>query len=177
MRTFKAKPGSQISDADANILGPIIEAMSGATGIRPEQLVNAGRDVFSVLHPFFEWDDGVAGEKYRVAQAAKLLRSVITLEIRADGETVPIRSFHLVHPDKNQDVFGDDESDAPVQGVYMSIEIVSRDEALRREVTGRAEKELESWIARYAPFPELSALVGPVKALLSKHQVKEPKAS
>ena len=177
MRTFKAKPGSQISDADANLLGSMIEEMCGDVGVRPEQLVDAARDETSVLHRFFEWDDKVAGDNYRVAQAAKLLRSVITLEVRAGGEAVPIRSFHLVHPDKNQDVVGDDQSDAPVQGVYMSIEIVSRDDALRREVTGRAEKELGSWIARYAPFPELNGLVGLVKVLLSKYQTKKWKAS
>ena len=43
--------------------------------LRPRAVVDAARDVESPLHRCFEWDDKVAGEKYRLEQAQRLIRS------------------------------------------------------------------------------------------------------
>ena len=42
--------------------------------------VDEARDEKSPLHPEFEWDDGVAGEKYRINQASSLIRSIVVVE-------------------------------------------------------------------------------------------------
>jgi hypothetical protein len=45
--------------------------------IVPKDLVLAAVDPSHPLHRYFEWDDKVAGEQYRIAQAAKLLRIIV----------------------------------------------------------------------------------------------------
>lgn len=44
--------------------------------ITPRLVVEDARDPESALHACFEWDDSVAGEKYRIMQARALIRSV-----------------------------------------------------------------------------------------------------
>lgn len=54
-----------------------LNRMSKANGgkITPEALVAAARSEDSPLHSYFEWDNDVAAEKYRMMQARTLLRS------------------------------------------------------------------------------------------------------
>jgi hypothetical protein len=42
----------------------------------PADVVNAARDEDSVLHSHFQWNDTIAGEKYRLSQARQLIRLV-----------------------------------------------------------------------------------------------------
>jgi len=46
----------------------------------PEDIVDESRPEDAVLHPEFEWDDGVAGESWRVHQARNLIRIVQLVE-------------------------------------------------------------------------------------------------
>ena len=50
--------------------------------LRPRAVVDAARDVESPLHGCFEWDDKVAGEKYRLEQAQRLIRSFTVVHER-----------------------------------------------------------------------------------------------
>lgn len=43
--------------------------------LRPKAVIDAARPLESPLHGAFEWDDSVAGEKYRIYQAQQLIRS------------------------------------------------------------------------------------------------------
>lgn len=52
--------------------------------LRPKAVVDEARDASSPLHSAFEWDDSVAGEKYRLDQAQRLIRSFKI--IQEDGD-------------------------------------------------------------------------------------------
>ena len=71
--------------------------------LTPENVVAAARPTTSPLHERFEWDDTVAAEKYRVSQAAKLIRSVrLTYDTDGKGQEQTVRAFLAVpgtHPD------------------------------------------------------------------------------
>ena len=43
--------------------------------LKPQAVVDAARPESSPLHKRFEWDDSVAGEKYRIEQARRLIVS------------------------------------------------------------------------------------------------------
>lgn len=43
--------------------------------LRPQAVVDEARDEKSPLHSAFEWNDGVAAERYRLDQAQRLIRS------------------------------------------------------------------------------------------------------
>lgn len=49
-------------------------------GLRTGAIVDAARPQDAPLHPAFEWDDRVAGERYREAQARRMVRSVVLVE-------------------------------------------------------------------------------------------------
>lgn len=54
-----------------------LRELEQATGrLTPADVVADARDPASPLHGYFEWDDSVAGEKYREHQARALIRSV-----------------------------------------------------------------------------------------------------
>lgn len=52
--------------------------------LRPKAVVDEARDAASPLHPAFEWNDAIAGEKYRLEQAQRLIRSFKI--VQNDGE-------------------------------------------------------------------------------------------
>ena len=63
--------------------------------LSPPVVVDEARPVDSPLHERFEWDDEVAGEAYRLVQAAELIRSVrIVYQDKPTGESKSVRAFH-----------------------------------------------------------------------------------
>lgn len=69
----------------------IIKEQYGA--ITPKNIVDYARDPKSPLHRFFEWDDSVAAEKYRLMQAGRLTRTLLVFEVKKDGAKVPTRVY------------------------------------------------------------------------------------
>lgn len=59
-------------------------------------VVDAARPVGHPLHDRFEWNDAVAGEKYRRTQAAELIRSVKVEWATGSVTTEPVRAFHSI---------------------------------------------------------------------------------
>lgn len=64
-----------------------LEKLGTEVILTPETVVEAARDPRSPLHSQFEWDDGTAGEAYRIQQARALIKRVRVDVVRAD-ETV-----------------------------------------------------------------------------------------
>lgn len=65
--------------------------------LTPKLVVAEAADVNSPLHHRFEWDDSIAGPKYRLQQAAELVREVkITFKTSPGSEPMSIRAFHNV---------------------------------------------------------------------------------
>ena len=82
-----------LSKADAllwnGVLGKLHKNKLGATN---KGAVDFARPKDSPLHRFFEWDDVVGGEKFRLIQAAKYIREVriVTLELEPIRQWVSI---------------------------------------------------------------------------------------
>jgi len=60
-------------------------------------VVNESRPNEAPLHPIFEWDDEVAGERYREHQATNLIRSVRVVE-EAPTEPIEVKSVTVTTP-------------------------------------------------------------------------------
>jgi hypothetical protein len=53
----------------------------------PAEVLNIAADDAHPLHPFFDWDDTTAAYKYRLSQAAGMIRSVkVTVTTARDGD-------------------------------------------------------------------------------------------
>lgn len=63
--------------------------------LSPRLVVDAARPADHPLHNRFQWDDNKAGERYRLIQAAQLIRSVrvIFKENTETGEVSKVRAF------------------------------------------------------------------------------------
>jgi hypothetical protein len=68
-------------------------ARDGSGLLMPAAVVEAARASRSVMHGFFEWDDGVAAEAHRQAQARQLIRLVRMPVKLGKSHTVIVPSF------------------------------------------------------------------------------------
>ncbi len=86
--TYEWKPGAYIK-TDANIAGEMCSKLSENGGLTAKRLLDANRPEDAPLHGEFEWDDGLAAEKYRENQARHIINCLC---IRTDNAE-PVRQY------------------------------------------------------------------------------------
>ncbi len=113
--------------------------------LTPALVVDAARDPEHPLHSRFEWDDGVAAEKWRLEQASQLLRVV---KLPPDpARPSDLRAFVAVK--------GKDSHRAE----YVPTETAMADEFARRLVLADMEREWKALRRRYQHMAEFAQLV------------------
>lgn len=127
-------------------VGGILQALYDREGkLTPELVVNEARDPAHPLHSRFEWDDNVAAEAYRRAQAANLIRSV-KVTYATDEETgrdKKVRRFVSIRP-----------PEAPDTRIYEDIEKVALDPVRRQMLLQDARRDWLRFKGRYAMLSE-----------------------
>jgi hypothetical protein len=120
VRTFRAAPGADFSDEDAQHYGQYLEQNVGLgeRPVAPREIVDAARPPQSPLHSRFTWDDSEAAERWRETEARHLVAHIVTTVPTDDGTEMTTRAFHSVvaKPDE-------DSEDPPTRG-YMSEHVV-----------------------------------------------------
>lgn len=99
------------------------------------------------LHDKFEWDDSVAAEKYRLAQAAQLLR-VTFRQTAESGEVANLRHFWVIKGTEKEP-----------GSQYVPIEEVIVDPIARNVMLRQMFREWKRFKARYAHYEEFSRMV------------------
>lgn len=158
--TYRARPGSPLTDASAAKLGTFIERTFGEDGCTAEQLVFKARPKRSPIHRYFEWDDTIAANAYREKQARDYLGAIEIVYVR--NETPEhTRAYHNVVVGRN----GESER------AYVPARVVWKQEELAYQVVSKARRELESWTDRYreysAQHDEIGALLESVEEALA----------
>ena len=89
------KNGLGLFKADAQkVAEEIIAIGEEAT---PAQILEKGRDASTELHKCFEWNDGIAAEKYRLIQARKICETIVIQRPPDAPKDAPeIRLLHKV---------------------------------------------------------------------------------
>ncbi|MEY8313484.1 hypothetical protein AALA61_16315 [Oscillospiraceae bacterium 42-9] len=78
----------------AQAAGEYLETLEQAHGeITPKIVLDSARLESSLLHPCFEWNDGVAAEKYRETQARFLIRNLVVKVEQADSPPQAVRAY------------------------------------------------------------------------------------
>jgi hypothetical protein len=90
--------------------------------IQPQRVVDAARPRNHPLHPYFEWDNKVAGENWRLAQARALIRTVRFEVIINETPLMTVR--YLRDPDR----------DAKDAGYRSIVQIRNEEETARAAV-------------------------------------------
>lgn len=120
----------------------------GENSITPEQVLEKARnDKNSELHKCFEWNDGIAAEKYRLIQARKIIINLAYVPKEKTDE--PVRCFQITRE----------------KSVYMPTKqfLVNNDEY--QDLLKRAKVELESFKRRYATLSELETVFEAIESL------------
>jgi hypothetical protein len=112
--------------------------------VDPREVVEYAKNPQTALHSFFEWDNSVAAEKYRVQQARELIRAIVTVVDPGDTPIVT-RAYVRLSTDGQQ------------AGYRLATDVLSDPE--QREVYVRdAMREFAILRKRYQHIVELAAL-------------------
>ena len=132
--------------ADANKVGAELEIIEEDVELTPETVVEYARThTDSELYNCFEWNDGIAAEKYRRQQASCVITN-IKVEIIEDNKkktNKPIRAF--VQTAKLQN--------------YEPIETIIKDIDKYQILLEKAYKELNGVKTKYAELTEIQDLL------------------
>ena len=112
--------------------------------ITPQDVLDDAKHDNSPLHSFFEWDDGIAAQQHRLAQARGLIRSVVAIYTSSKVPAVRMKAFIHI-PEKG----------APH---YRETSQALSETKTRDMVLQRAWREFVEWRKRYVDLAEFSKL-------------------
>lgn len=127
--------------------------------LRPQAVVDDARDEDSPLHGAFEWDDGVAAEKYRIDQAQRLIRSFYVIVDRENRQTeVPV--FVNISTDRT--------AGSPLNPYRLTEEVAKAPDLMAQAV----QDALEAYEALGKRYSHLDALAE-IRAAVEKVSARE----
>ena len=119
--------------------------------LTPANVVAEARDEAHPLHHRFEWDDTIAGEKYREIQAGALIRSVKITYTAKSGEQ-SVRGFLPIVREENAEV-------AAPTTTYKPTEEVVADPFTRELVLREFKREWQRFQERYKHLAEFAEII------------------
>lgn len=137
--------------APAQKVGELLEKLekSGA-GLSPETLLAASRPKKALLHGEFEWDDGVAAEKWRLRQAQAIIQSVRVVIQTTDREERE-RGF-VSAPGR--------------QSAYVALETAMGRGEYEAHLFGQAWRDMESFMAKYRRLEKLAPVIRAIDGIM-----------
>ncbi len=141
-----------------------LEAIRAGSGglLQSRAVINRARDKSSPLHSHFEWDDTIAGERYRHIQARELIANC-TLEIESpEQKTVRVRAYYSLPSDRG----------VP-NGGYRVLADILDDDHLTKELIEMALGELETFQAKYDKIAALRPVFQAVESVKKKNRKKK----
>jgi hypothetical protein len=126
--------------------------------ITPVVVVEKAASPKSPLHNFFEWDNSVAAEQYRLWQARQLIAKVYIVPSDAP-DSEPVRAFVNVYSEEDNE-----ELDGPDQGYVWTPGLDSKPN-YKRQVIAYAEAQLQHWRRKFGAYKEFFGVVREIDAL------------
>ena len=149
----KAVPLPAEDVAPDTVVKDAVAALAPDGRISPRQLVDAAAKLTHPLHDRFEWDNGKAGDAYRLEQARRLIRSVQVVITTEEREYSCVGYVH------------DPESEE--QG-YISVERIKRDPATAREMLSQELARAVGVMKRAEQLAEVVGLADEVRPTLKR---------
>ena len=110
--------------------------------ITPESVLEKAKNSKTELHKCFEWDDSVAGEKYRLIQARQIIQHFMIVSPETDDSSVKVRSYQI----------------STTRNVYLPSRVIVQQPDEYKALLKRAKAELEAFKQRYKTLAELESL-------------------
>lgn len=134
----------------ANVSAELIRLQKRHDGkLRPEDVLEAAKNVKSPLHDCFEWDDSKAAHLHRIDTARTLIRAVYVEHYPSKRQK--IRAFVSLPSDR-----------ASGAGYRSTVEVLN-DATLRKELIQGHLDELETLFKRMEVVDELSPFVAKMR--------------
>lgn len=118
----------------------------------PSMFVEAASPDDSPLHDLFEWDDTIAGPKWRLQQAREIIRSVKVILHEQEKAAPMFVHVRLSTPEGTSDG-------------YVETARAMSDAKMRQSVLADARRQLKGIRARYALFSELASVFAAIDKL------------
>ena len=162
-KVYKARRGAPFAQKKAQIYGECIEEIKDKKGgaVRTRVVIEAAQDKHSLLHGYFEWDNEIAGAKYRIHQARQLLNH-LTVIVKTDGEEREQKAY------LNVSVITEEGS---VEQIYVTIDRALTDDEFRAQILAQAIKEIKYWQQKYKEYNELSTIFQAIEAVKIEESV------
>lgn len=110
----------------------------------------------SPLHELFEWDDAVAGHKYRLSQATNIIIN-LACEVEEQPKAKPVRAYYNVSTDEKK-------------GKFINMKTAFANPDTKDIILQRAKKELDAFVEKYENLTELSEVITPIREFLNKDE-------
>lgn len=124
--------------------------------LTPGLVVIAAESPGHELHDRFEWDDSIAAARYRLTQAAAIIRSVkVTVERGPDKDPIRVRAF--VSTSELWNAAREEDPDDP--GVYRPVEEIVENDILRTAWFKSLAKDWQRLKRRAGTCKEFATLV------------------
>lgn len=132
---YQWKYGSRIS-ADPQVAGEMCKRLETEGRLTAKNLLDENRPEDAPLHKAFEWNDGVAAEKWREQQARHIISSIVVCKEKAE----PVRGFFNIERAENN---------------YHSIETILRTQNATNKLFETAMRELTAIQKKYSAIQNL----------------------
>lgn len=97
-----------------------------------------------IIHSYLEWDDTIAGNKYRLQQVRNIIEKIV---IVLPGKKQPIRAFYsIVAKGSNK-------------SIYIDLRTLGKSGYAKAQIIRRAKNELRAWTNRYEMYQELDEVI------------------
>jgi hypothetical protein len=129
---------------DAQLVGEEFEKIGSLnSGLTPDLVVAAAVPINSVLHNCFDWDNEVAGDKWRKNQAGQMIRTLVVCNPKYDQDSEKvIRAYVNIECDNNR--------------LYLPTAQALSDADYRAQVLNKAIIELLTFENKYKDLLELA---------------------
>ena len=131
----------------------------------PRMVLNKAKHKDSALHDYFEWKDGAAAERYRLLQAAQIIRMYVVVK---DDTKPATRGFVSLIQDR------DYTAKKPGNGVRRFIDDVMADAGLRANLLETALMELRAFQRKYESLTELNVIWDSLRKVEEKRITAQP---
>lgn len=122
--------------------------------LKPRAVVEAARVKSNPLHTYFEWDNSIAAERYRLDQARDL---IVSVQITRDGIDNPFQAYVSLPSSRIRK-----------GGGYHGMADVMSSKELRLEMLKSAMNDLENFQERYRRLEELAEVFTAISRVKSR---------
>jgi hypothetical protein len=158
---YKSREGFRLTQEQAETFGPIIYSIIEENEGKevPQRIVDSARDETSPMHFYFEWDDEIAGEQWRLSQARYMARAIVIIQ-KSDKKTSSIRAFVCIS--------NSEDNENTKESRYAFSITALQDEKMYQNLLKNAMKQLIQWKKQYENFKEFRNIIMEIDKISSQ---------